>query len=77
MSMKKEILREVTTDILNNLNRGEVTMERGHINDMGVWFDEIQPLIQDLADKHGITFEEAKEIYEQAWDDAFDTLENK
>lgn len=75
--MKKEILREVTTDILNNLNRGEVAMERGHINDMGVWFDEIQPLIQGIADKHGITFEEAKEIYEQAWDDAFDTLENK
>lgn len=76
----KKILEEVKTSILNNLNSnfkkfGELTIGRNQINDAGFWFDEIQHLVTEIANKYNISFKDASNIYTKAWNDAFDEYE--
>lgn len=67
----KEVYCQISQDPSTN------TIERGIINDMGFWMDEIQPKVYDISDKYGLSFEQAKNVYEKAWNMAFDKLDKE
>ena len=65
--------------LLNNnfkQNNDTQSIDRGAINDMGFWYDVIQPLVDEISERYGLSFNQSAKIYQKAWDIAFDKLDN-
>ena len=43
---------------------------------MGFWYDVIQPLVDEISERYGLSFNQSAKIYQKAWDIAFDKLDN-
>ena len=57
-------------------NNDTQSIDRGAINDMGFWYDVIQPLVDEISERYGLSFNQSAKIYQKAWDIAFDKLDN-
>ena len=57
-------------------NNDTQSIDRGAINDMGFWYDVIQPLVDEISERDGLSCNQSAKIYQKAWDIAFDKLDN-
>lgn len=73
-----DIIMTTAKTIYHNFKQNNDTqsIDRGAINDMGFWYDVIQPLVDEISERYGLSFNQSAKIYQKAWDIAFDKLDN-
>ena len=73
-----DIIMTTAKTIYHNFkqNNDSQSIDRGAINDMGFWYDVIQPLVDEISERYGLSFNQSAKIYQKAWDIAFDKLDN-